>query len=368
MRQASRQRDARRPLPRPVRPPDRQTASPRSAGPGSSSSTPSPSTSGPTAPRTSSPALESRANGAARSSPRPGATTPALRHDALADRPRPRRDDRSWIDFLDELRPRRSRSRVGGRRRLEGDRRNAVARDGPTRTSTRASSTSGQALREAARNDGINPDHAAHTADLFAAGLLVQGTTGTPLGEFHSPGAGGALYTLAGWPTTTRSCAQQVGLRRPTPASRAATPRPSASFDWIDGRFGRRRRSRLRNAQRLATRARARARPPAGQADLTTFARDREGRDARPCPPTSTSPGRARHDPPTDRLDRRAHRRCPRPRGERQGDLHGGAKARSVIRTRRRARTRPRARRRLAAARGDRRARPHDRPRSRWRG
>ena len=126
----------------------------------------------------------------------------------------------------------------------------------------------GRALRAAAAQDGIWPDDPAH-ASLFERAFWSDHDWDA-LGGFIAGREAPQLATW--WRTNDGLIRQQVGLRRRFrgyPRSNGAAER---ILDWIDRRFGRRRRYSLRNAKRLRLVLALVRAHHAGQADLATFA------------------------------------------------------------------------------------------------
>jgi hypothetical protein len=126
----------------------------------------------------------------------------------------------------------------------------------------------GRALRKAAFLDGIYADAEAH-AELFQRAFWSVADW-EALGEFIVNEGGAKLADW--WLDNDALIREQVRLHKlffGFPRSNAATER---ILDWMDGRFPRRRRFRLRNATRLRSLFALMRAEQAGQADLTTYA------------------------------------------------------------------------------------------------
>ena len=202
---------------------------------------------------------------------------------------------RSWIDFLDEIDP-------GGDgpdwvvADGAGAIATAVARRWPNATFYSCEFHLGRALKEAARSDGIDPEHALHAATFRKA-----------LWSDRDWDALRALATSKSARTLERWCRANDSLIRQQTAVRShfyGFPRSNAAaeriLDWIDRRFGRRRRYSLRNAARLQLVLALVRAFHAGQADLATFAAVIKG-TMRDLSPDQHFAWTARHDP-SDRL------------------------------------------------------------------
>ena len=126
----------------------------------------------------------------------------------------------------------------------------------------------GRALRQAAYRDGIFADHDAH-AELFRRAFWSE-TDWHALGEFADQEQ--AANLAAWWLDNDALVREQVRLRATHPGSPRSNGATEHLLDWIDGRFPRRRRFRLRNAQRLRKLLALMRAEQAGQADLTTYA------------------------------------------------------------------------------------------------
>ena len=145
---------------------------------------------------------------------------------------------------------------------------NAVARRWPNATFYSCEFHVGRVLKEAARSDGIDPDFAKH-AEIFRKALWSN----HDWDALRALAASKPAPVLQGWCQTNDAFVrQQVALHRQFfgfPRSNAAAER---ILDWIDKRFGRRRRYSLRNAARLQLVLALVRAFHAGQADLATFA------------------------------------------------------------------------------------------------
>jgi len=173
---------------------------------------------------------------------------------------------RSWIDFLDEIDP-------GGDGPEwvvadgAGAIANAVRRRWPKATFYSCEFHLGRLLREHARNDAINPDDPA-SAELFRKAQWSN----HDWDALRAFALARQAVALDGWCRTNDALVrQQVALHRGFfgfPRSNAAAERV---LDWIDRRFGKRRRYSLRNAGRLQLVLALVRAYHAGQADLGTF-------------------------------------------------------------------------------------------------
>jgi hypothetical protein len=174
---------------------------------------------------------------------------------------------RSWLDFLDEIDPEGPGPEwvvADGATAIE----NAVMRRWPNATFYSCEFHMGRALREAAGKDGI------WTADPNRASLFERAFWTNhdwdALGVFAA--AKGAANLAGWWKSNEQLVRQQVALHRAHkgfPRSNGAAER---ILDWIDQRFGRRRRYSLRNARRLQLVLALVRAYHAGQADLSTLA------------------------------------------------------------------------------------------------
>ena len=173
---------------------------------------------------------------------------------------------------------------------------NAVARRWPNATFYSCEFHVGRALKEAARSDGIDPDFAKH-AEIFRKALWSNHDWDALRAFASSKPA----PVLQGWcQTNDVFVRQQVALHKQFfgfPRSNAAAER---ILDWIDKRFGRRRRYSLRNAARLQLVLALVRAFHAGQSDLATFASVVKA-TMRDLHPDSHFAWTARHDP-SDRL------------------------------------------------------------------
>ncbi len=145
---------------------------------------------------------------------------------------------------------------------------NAVALRWPDATFYSCEFHVGRVLKEAARSDGIDPDFAKH-AEIFRKALWSN----HDWDAFRAFAASKPAPVLQGWCQTNDAFVrQQVAFHKQFfgfPRSNAAAER---ILDWIDKRFGRRRRYSLRNAARLQLVLALVRAFHAGQADLATFA------------------------------------------------------------------------------------------------
>lgn len=200
---------------------------------------------------------------------------------------------RSWLDFLDEIDPEGPGPEwvvADGATAIE----NAVRRRWPNANFYSCEFHLGQALKGAAGQDAIWTEDPAH-AVLFAQALWANHDWDA-LGAFAK--ARPAANLEAWWRTNDALVRQQIALHwafRGYPRSNAAAER---ILDWIDRRFGRRRRYSLRNARRLQLILNLVRAHHAGQADLTTFAAIVK-REMRDLPPTFRFAWTALHDPST---------------------------------------------------------------------
>ncbi len=174
---------------------------------------------------------------------------------------------RSWIDFLDEIDPDGPGPDwvvADGAGAIA----NAVTRRWPNATFYSCEFHVGRALKEAARSDGIDPDFAKH-AEIFRKALWSN----HDWDAFRAFAASKPAPVLRGWCRTNDAFVRhQVALHKQFfgfPRSNAAAER---ILDWIDKRFGRRRRYSLRNAARLQLVLALVRAFHAGKADLATFA------------------------------------------------------------------------------------------------
>ena len=126
----------------------------------------------------------------------------------------------------------------------------------------------GRALRGAAYRDGIHADHEAH-AELFARAFWSEDDWNA-LGEFIDQEQ--AAHLAGWWLDNDALVREQVRLR----TAHFGFPRSNGATEhlllWIDGRFPRERRFRLRNANRLRNVFALMRAEQAGQSDLTTYA------------------------------------------------------------------------------------------------
>ena len=174
---------------------------------------------------------------------------------------------RSWIDFLDEIDPDGPGPDwvvADGAGAIA----NAVALRWPNATFYSCEFHVGRALKEAARSDGIDPEFAKH-AVMFRKALWSN----HDWDAFRAFAASKPAPVLQGWCRANDAFVRhQVALHKQFfgfPRSNAAAER---ILDWIDKRFGRRRRYSLRNAARLQLVLALVRAFHAGQADLATFA------------------------------------------------------------------------------------------------
>jgi hypothetical protein len=202
---------------------------------------------------------------------------------------------RSWLDFLDEIDP-----DGPGPEWVVADGASAIAsavlRRWPEATFYSCEFHLGRAIKEAAASDGIWTDDPAH-AELFGRALWSEHDWDA-LRAFASARPAPALER---WCTTNDDLVrQQCDARR----GRFGFPRSNAAaeriLDWIDRRFGRRRRYGLRNAARLQSVLSLVRAFHAGQADLATFAAVVKP-TLRDLAPDARFAWTARHDP-RDRL------------------------------------------------------------------
>lgn len=233
---------------------------------------------------------------------------------------------RSWLDFLDEIDPEGEGPEwvvADGATAIE----NAVLRRWPNANFYSCEFHMGRALREAAGKDGIwtrDPKH----ASLFERAFWTN----------HDWDALGAFATTKGaatlggwWKSNEPLVRQQIALHRAHrgyPRSNGAAER---ILDWIDQRFGRRRRYSLRNARRLQLVLALVRAYHAGQADLATFAAIVK-REMRTLAPDAHFAWTALHDPRTNvcsiaELIIDAHNRA----AQGTATYMAAAKARSVI-------------------------------------
>ncbi len=198
---------------------------------------------------------------------------------------------RSWIDFLDEIDPTGDGPEwvvADGAGAIA----NAVARRWPNANFYSCEFHLGRLIREAARNDGIDLEHAGH-ADLFKKAQWSN----HDWDALRAFAVGRQARALDGWCQSNDALIrQQVALHRQFfrfPRSNAAAER---ILDWIDAHFGKRRRYSLRNAARLQLVLALVRAHHAGQADLPTFAGIIKAtmRDLRPDQHFAWT---ARHDP-----------------------------------------------------------------------
>jgi hypothetical protein len=174
---------------------------------------------------------------------------------------------RSWIDFLDEIDPDGPGPDwvvADGSKAIA----NAVARRWPNAAFYSCEFHLGRALKEAARSDGIDPDYASHS-EIFRKAFWSNHDWDALWAFAGSKSA----PVLQGWCRTNDAFVRrQIALHGQFfgfPRSNAAAER---ILDWIDRRFGRRRRYSLRNAARLQLVLALVRAFHAGQADLATFA------------------------------------------------------------------------------------------------
>lgn len=202
---------------------------------------------------------------------------------------------RSWIDFLDEIDPEGPGPDwvvADGAGAIA----NAVARRWPNATFYNCEFHLGRLIREHARNDGIDPDHAKH-AEVFRKAQWSNHDWDA-LRAFAASQPAPALGTWC--QANDVLIRQQVAFHRQFfgfPRSNAAAER---ILDWIDRHFGRRRRYSLRNAARLQLVLALVRAYHAGQADLATFAGVVKA-TMRDLHPDTHFAWTARHDP-RDRL------------------------------------------------------------------
>lgn len=174
---------------------------------------------------------------------------------------------RSWGDFLDEIDPNGPGPDwvvADGAGAIA----NGVARRWPNATFYSCEFHLGRTLKEAAHADGIDPAFPKH-ADLFRRALWSN----HDWDALRAFAASRQAAVLGGWCQTNDALVrQQIRLHRQYfgyPRSNAAAER---ILDWIDRRFGKRRRYSLRNAARLQLVLALVRAFHAGQADLATFA------------------------------------------------------------------------------------------------
>lgn len=233
---------------------------------------------------------------------------------------------KSWLDFLDEIDPDGEGPEwvvADGSKAIA----NAVLRRWPNAAFYSCEFHLGRALKEAAGRDGIWTDDPAH-ATLFRQAFWSN-QDWDALGAFIV--ARQAANLDAWWRANDSLIRQQIGLRRRFwgyPRSNAAAER---ICDWIDRRFGRRRRYSLRNARRLQLLLALVRAYHAGQADLTTLAVIVK-RELRELPASFRFAWTALHDPASEvcsiaGLIIDAHDRAARG----QAAYMAAAKARSVL-------------------------------------
>ena len=174
---------------------------------------------------------------------------------------------RSWIDFLDEIDP-----DGPGPEWIVADGAGAiataVARRWPNATFYSCEFHISRALKEAARDDGIDPDFAAH-AEIFRRALWSD----HDWDALRALAASRPAPVLGAWCSANDAFVRsQVVLRRQFPGFPRSNAAAERILDWIDTRFGRRRRYSLRNAARLQLVLALVRAFHAGQADLATFA------------------------------------------------------------------------------------------------
>ena len=197
----------------------------------------------------------------------------------------------SWLDFLSSFDPDGPGPEwvvADGAKAIE----NAVLRRWPNANFYSCEFHLGRALREAAGRDGIWTEDPAH-ATLFAQALWSNHDWDA-LGAFAATKQAANLG--AWWKANEPLVRQQIAFHRAHrgyPRSNAAAER---ILDWIDRRFGRRRRYSLRNARRLQLVLSLVRAYHAGQADLTTFAAIVK-RELRGLPPSFRFAWRALQDP-----------------------------------------------------------------------
>jgi hypothetical protein len=194
----------------------------------------------------------------------------------------------SWLDFLHEFDPDGPGPEwvvADGSKAIAA----AVRQRWPNATFYSCEFHLGRALRKAAYLDGIYADAEAH-AELFRRAFWSVADW-EALGEFI---ANEGAAKLAGWWLDNDALVrEQIRLHKQFfgfPRSNAATEHV---LNWMDGRFPRRRRFRLRNAKRLRNVFALMRAEQAGQADLTTYAAIVK-RELGGSHPTSTSPGARR--------------------------------------------------------------------------
>lgn len=175
---------------------------------------------------------------------------------------------KSWLDFLDEIDPDGPGPEwvvADGAAAIE----NAVMRRWPNATFYSCEFHLKQALKDAAKGDGIWTEDPAHEP-LFRKAFWTNHDWDA-LGAFAASKQAANLGTW--WQTNEPLIRQQIAFRRAHkgyPRSNAAAER---ILDWIDRRFGRRRRYVLRNARRLQLVLALIRAFHAGQADLATYAK-----------------------------------------------------------------------------------------------
>jgi hypothetical protein len=173
---------------------------------------------------------------------------------------------RSCIDFLDEIDPDGDGPEwvvADGASAIA----NAVERRWPNANFYNCEFHIGRRIRESARNDGINPDDPA-SAELFRKAQWSN----HDWDALRAFAVSKQAVALDGWCLTNDALIrQQVALHRQFfrfPRSNAAAER---ILDWIDAKFGKRRRYSLRNAGRLQLVLALVRAHHAGQADLVTL-------------------------------------------------------------------------------------------------
>ncbi len=232
----------------------------------------------------------------------------------------------SWLDFLAEIDPDGEGPAwivADGSKAIA----NAVAHRWPNAAFYACEFHLGRALKEAAGRDGIWTDDPAH-ATLFRQAFWSHHDWDA-LGAFISTRQAANLD--AWWRANDPLILGQIGLRGRFwgfPRSNGAAER---ICDWIDRRFGRRRRSSLRNARRLQLVLALVRAYHAGQADLATLATIVK-RDLRDLPASFQFAWTALHDPASEvcsiaGLIIDAHDRAARG----QATYMAAAKARSVL-------------------------------------
>lgn len=264
---------------------------------------------------------------------RGGAVLVAMGADGPGQRPMPWRiglapdeTGRSWIDFLDEIDPDGEGPEwvvADGAKAIPI----AVLRRWPNANFYSCEFHLGRALKEAARSDGIDPEHA-NNAMIFRQALWSNLDWDTLCAFASSKPA----PVLQRWCRANDALVrQQVALHKQFYGFPRSNGSAERVLDWIDKRFGKRRRYSLRNAARLQLVFALVRAFHAGQADLGTFGAIVKAtmRDLRPDQHFAWT---ARHDPRTrlcsiGQLIVDAHDRTQKGRAT----YMAAAKARSVI-------------------------------------